>query len=153
MSSFPKKSPLGLSFLCGWRDLNLTDSVDLLARFSLWSNLAQKLFKSPINVSHTLIESTTKKSPLGAFFLRGWRDLNITCSVHLFDIFSRWSNLSKKLFKSPKYVSHTYFDQPPKKPLRAFFLRGWRDLNPRPPAWQAGALTNWATTANERRIK
>ena len=23
--------------------------------------------------------------------------------------------------------------------------RSWRDLNPRPPAWQAGALTNWAT--------
>ena len=28
--------------------------------------------------------------------------------------------------------------------------REWRGSNPRPPAWQAGTLTNWATTAEAR---
>ena len=30
--------------------------------------------------------------------------------------------------------------------------RGWRGSNPRPPAWQAGTLTNWATTARKKGI-
>ena len=27
------------------------------------------------------------------------------------------------------------------------YMRSWRDLNPQPLAWQASALTSWATTA------
>ena len=31
-------------------------------------------------------------------------------------------------------------------PVQKNFWRGWPDLNRRPPAWQAGILTNWTTT-------
>ena len=45
----------------------------------------------------------------------------------------------------------TYKNSPANAGL--FYMRGRRDSNPQPPAWQAGALTSWATAANEEKYR
>ena len=59
--------------------------------------------------------------------------------------------INKNLMKDVRYIQKT-FGIAAMRSIMSEKWRGWRGSNPRPPAWQAGTLTNWATTAREEGI-
>lgn len=83
---------------------------------------------------------STEKHPykMDVFPWRSRRDLNLTDSVHLFDVFKikNFSYIMKSFSRSRTETSSCFLSCPKiKSPTKGFlFLRSRRDLNSQPPA-------------------